>query len=176
MGLCRRLGNCDSDLPQDVTYYYTAAPFLHTQLLVPSSILLTRAQKLLIASGGKPLLFSAVKVKSLGSSQSLSRKELFYSYFTDSTLYSMKEKHTRTSPRMFVLSICCKRSVLWLQKVKIRPDTKISLYLLYISTYWYMYIASIMPVVFTCNFCEQNSGVNFIYCIGCVILFYSIFY
>lgn len=71
VGLCRCLGNCDSHLPEDVTYYYKTVLSLYIWLLVPSSIPHTRAQKLLIASGGNPLLLRAVKVKSRGSSQSL---------------------------------------------------------------------------------------------------------
>lgn len=51
--------------------YYPAALNECMQLQGPSNTPHTRAQKLLIASGGKPLLLSAVKVKSRGSSQSL---------------------------------------------------------------------------------------------------------
>ncbi len=72
MGLRRRLRNCDSDLPTNETLHNKTPHTLN--YFVPSSnssILHTRAQKLLMASGGKPLLRSAVKVKSLGSSQSL---------------------------------------------------------------------------------------------------------
>lgn len=52
------------------------------QLHGPSNTLHTRAQKLLIASGGKPLLLSAVKVKSRGSSQSLQIGGEIMSQFT----------------------------------------------------------------------------------------------
>lgn len=54
-----------------VVFNYTTVLNECMQLQGPSNTLHTRAQKLLIASAGKPLLLSAVKVKSRGSSQSL---------------------------------------------------------------------------------------------------------
>lgn len=74
MWLCRRLGNCDSNLPK-VSRFTTIALNECVQLQGPSNTLHTRAQKLLIASGGKPLLLRAVRVKSRGSSQSLQTGE-----------------------------------------------------------------------------------------------------
>lgn len=55
--------------------------FTCDSLSSPAFILLTRAQKLLMASGGKPLLLSAVKVKRRGSSQSLQTENISYRVF-----------------------------------------------------------------------------------------------
>ena len=74
-------------------FYYTIILNEGIQLQGASNTLHTRAQKLLIASEGKPLLLSAVKVKSLGSSQSLQineenkKKKSQFKLFSISVIY-----------------------------------------------------------------------------------------
>lgn len=91
MWLCRRLGNCDSNLPKMSCFATQQRSTNICNDTVFKSTLRTRAQKLLIASGGKPLLLSAVKVKSRGSSQSLQlggEKLLISNNFLTNTIYN----------------------------------------------------------------------------------------
>lgn len=91
VGLCRSLGNRHPHLQEDATNYYTSVPPSSSVLskFQQASTLHTLAQKLFIASGGKPLLLSAVRVKRRGSSQSL-RKEAFSGHLKRLCSGSMK--------------------------------------------------------------------------------------